>query len=427
MTAEVDVAVAVATRAKPGSDSAPARFLIFVACVLGAIAPALYGATLFGQANLFAIAELTRNHILLNWICNLFVLSASMRAKGTLDTAARRMLTSALISHGILAFSVLAFREYFSRPVMLASGALSLAVIAALMGARAMGRGPRAALIGDVSPEVKRWMSGVAEVVSDPSVDLRTYDIAVVDVGKDLSSAWTSALARAMLAGCEVRHAAEYLEYCRGRASIDHVSLEDISAPSSSYELAKRCWDIAIVVFFLPLALIVLVIALALSLVVMGRPVFFVQERVGRGGRVFRMWKLRTMRALRADEVGTATKKNDQRITPYGAFLRRFRIDELPQLWNVLIGDMSLIGPRPEQPGLTREYTSAMPAFAFRHLVRPGITGWAQVRAGYAADLAETREKLSYDLYYVKNFSLALDVHILTRTIWTLVSGSGVR
>ena len=125
--------------------------------------------------------------------------------------------------------------------------------------------------------------------------------------------------------------------------------------------------------------------------------------------------------------MGIATSHGDARITKFGAFLRRFRVDELPQLWNVLIGDMSLIGPRPEQPGLTRDYIGQMPAFAYRHLVRPGITGWAQVRAGYAANLEETRIKLSYDLFYVKNFSLALDLHVIIRTFWTIASGSGVR
>ena len=139
------------------------------------------------------------------------------------------------------------------------------------------------------------------------------------------------------------------------------------------------------------------------------------------------MYKLRTMRAPRPEDGEIATNKNDVRITYFGALLRRFRIDELPQLWNILIGDMSLIGPRPEQPGLTKQYIDAMPAFAYRHLVRPGITGWAQVRAGYAANLEETRVKLAYDLFYVKNFSLILDLQIILRTFWTIVSGSGVR
>jgi lipopolysaccharide/colanic/teichoic acid biosynthesis glycosyltransferase len=124
---------------------------------------------------------------------------------------------------------------------------------------------------------------------------------------------------------------------------------------------------------------------------------------------------------------GAATEVGDSRVTPVGRVLRRFRIDELPQLWNVLTGDMSLVGPRPEQPHLTENYTRALPAFAYRTLVRPGITGWAQLRSGYAANLVETRAKLTYDLYYIKNMSLTLDLKIALRTFWILLSGIGAR
>jgi lipopolysaccharide/colanic/teichoic acid biosynthesis glycosyltransferase len=157
----------------------------------------------------------------------------------------------------------------------------------------------------------------------------------------------------------------------------------------------------------------------------MGTPVLFTQKRVGYAGKVFTIYKLRTM--TRAPREADATAVGDMRVTGFGRFLRRFRIDELPQLWNVLKGEMSLIGPRPEQPELARAYVSQMPAFAFRHLVRPGITGWAQIRAGYAANLAETREKLSFDLYYLKNASVTLDLEIAARTAFTLLSGRGVR
>jgi lipopolysaccharide/colanic/teichoic acid biosynthesis glycosyltransferase len=139
------------------------------------------------------------------------------------------------------------------------------------------------------------------------------------------------------------------------------------------------------------------------------------------------MLKLRTMRAAAPSDAVIATTRQDPRITPFGRWLRRFRIDELPQLWNVLVGDMSLIGPRPEQPALAERYARDVPAFAYRQLVRPGITGWAQVRAGYAADLEETKIKLAYDLFYLKNFTLGLDLRILIRTVWTLISGAGVR
>ncbi len=193
------------------------------------------------------------------------------------------------------------------------------------------------------------------------------------------------------------------------------------------YRAWKRGLDLVCVVVLTPIAAPVALFAAAAIWLTMGRPVLFVQERAGLGGVPFRMLKLRTMRPAAPGDAIAATARQDPRITPLGRWLRRFRIDELPQLWNVLVGDMSLIGPRPEQPALAEQYAREVPAFAYRQLVRPGITGWAQVRAGYAADLEETKIKLAYDLFYLKNFSLGLDLQILMRTVWTLITGAGVR
>jgi lipopolysaccharide/colanic/teichoic acid biosynthesis glycosyltransferase len=168
------------------------------------------------------------------------------------------------------------------------------------------------------------------------------------------------------------------------------------------------------------------IVAAVAILITMGQPVLFTQRRIGKGGAPFTMYKLRTMAALGLVE-SRATVIRDPRITPLGKLLRRFRIDELPQLINVLRGEMSLIGPRPEQPLLTERYIVQMPAFSYRHLVKPGITGWAQVNAGYAANLAETKLKLEHDLFYIKNYSLALDLQILVRTLVTLAGGGGAR
>ena len=159
----------------------------------------------------------------------------------------------------------------------------------------------------------------------------------------------------------------------------------------------------------------------------MGGDALFIQERIGRGGTVFDMYKLRTMRERLPDEVISATSVDDPRITPLGHTLRRYRIDELPQLWNVIKGDMSLIGPRPEQVALAHTYAWSLPGFAYRHLLRPGITGWAQVRAGYAANEEETREKLSFDLYYAKYVSARLDLQIALRTLYVIGGGRQVR
>jgi sugar transferase (PEP-CTERM system associated) len=152
------------------------------------------------------------------------------------------------------------------------------------------------------------------------------------------------------------------------------------------------------------------------------------QERVGLNGDVFTIYKLRTMRA--DAETGTGpiwSRANDTRVTPIGRVLRQSRVDELPQLWNVLRGDMSFVGPRPERTEFVAQLSSRIPFFCQRHVVKPGITGWAQIRSAYAASVEDTIEKLQYDLYYIKNLSLRLDLLILAETVKTVVRQRGAR
>jgi lipopolysaccharide/colanic/teichoic acid biosynthesis glycosyltransferase len=155
-------------------------------------------------------------------------------------------------------------------------------------------------------------------------------------------------------------------------------------------------------------------------------PVLFSQIRIGRNGREFRIWKLRSMRHEEATTARFA-QPNDDRVTSVGKIIRRTRLDELPQLWNVLKGDMSLIGPRPEQAEFVRVFTHRIPAYPYRHLVRPGLTGWAQVQQGYADNEEQTAIKLSYDLYYVAHYSVVLDLLIAYKTIRIIAGGFGSR
>jgi lipopolysaccharide/colanic/teichoic acid biosynthesis glycosyltransferase len=147
---------------------------------------------------------------------------------------------------------------------------------------------------------------------------------------------------------------------------------------------------------------------------------------VGLDGRSFTLYKFRTMRS----DWGTGPRfadAGDDRLTRVGKVLRRFRVDELPQLWNVLRGDLSLVGPRPEQRPFVEQFSQTIPFYGHRHLVRPGITGWSQVNFGYADSEADTVEKLSFDLYYVKHLSPWLDLEVLGRSVWTVLSGFGAR
>jgi lipopolysaccharide/colanic/teichoic acid biosynthesis glycosyltransferase len=157
-------------------------------------------------------------------------------------------------------------------------------------------------------------------------------------------------------------------------------------------------------------------------------PVFFKQQRVGRRGEPFTLFKLRTMGV--DAEAGTGARwaaENDPRVTKFGSFLRKTRLDEIPQLWNVLKGDMGFVGPRPERPEFVQWLEGAIPYYNLRHIIRPGLTGWAQVKYAYGASVEDTKIKLQYDLYYIKHISVALDLMIAFETIKTVLLRRGGR
>jgi len=169
------------------------------------------------------------------------------------------------------------------------------------------------------------------------------------------------------------------------------------------------------------------VIALAIRLTSPG-PVLFWQPRVGRNGAIFNCYKFRTMREDAESETGAIwAADDDPRITPVGRFLRRTRLDEVPQLWNVMKGDMGFVGPRPERPEFVENLVREIPYYHLRHIIRPGVTGWAQVNYHYGASVEESKEKLRYDLYYVRNISLSLDLLIIFQTIKIVLFGRGAR
>jgi exopolysaccharide biosynthesis polyprenyl glycosylphosphotransferase len=156
-------------------------------------------------------------------------------------------------------------------------------------------------------------------------------------------------------------------------------------------------------------------------------PVFYTQNRVGKNGKIFRIYKFRSMaHGASQQQFGIWTSKNDPRVTKFGKFIRKTHLDEVPQMWNVIIGDMSVVGPRPEQPSIVEKYISLLPIYARRHMVRPGITGWWQIKSrAYEESLAEMQRRLRYDFYYIENLSVKLDIEIIFRTVYTVISGHG--
>jgi exopolysaccharide biosynthesis polyprenyl glycosylphosphotransferase len=189
------------------------------------------------------------------------------------------------------------------------------------------------------------------------------------------------------------------------------------------FERLKRVSDIALAGFGLLLALPFFPFVAAAIWIDDRGPVFFRQPRVGKNRALFDIVKLRTMRV--GGTGSDYTQKNDSRITRLGRFLRTSRLDEVPQLWNVLVGDMSLIGPRAEWVRLVEEYEKKIPCYHFRHLVKPGITGWAQINYPYGANLEDTLRKLEYDLYYIRYFSFVLDASIVLKTTHIMLFGKG--
>ena len=195
---------------------------------------------------------------------------------------------------------------------------------------------------------------------------------------------------------------------------------------SALYRFVNRLFNIAAALAGLAVSVPVIMISAVIQQIDDRGPVFYTQKRVGENGREFGIFKMRTMRLHDVSEHPlNPMSADDPRITKFGRFMRRTRIDELPQFLNILAGDMNLVGPRPEQPALVAQYASVIPFYTQRHIVPPGITGWAQVNYDYGATVEDAEKKLQYDLYYVKNKSFWLDFEIAIKTFYTMIRGKG--
>jgi lipopolysaccharide/colanic/teichoic acid biosynthesis glycosyltransferase len=186
----------------------------------------------------------------------------------------------------------------------------------------------------------------------------------------------------------------------------------------------KRMLDLIIAVSALIILSPILGIALILIGLESGFPLFYIQARTGYLGKPYSMIKLRTMKDGAEGDGAQWAKKKDSRVTKIGKFLRNWRVDEIPQFWNIIMGQMSVVGPRPERPEFQADLKDKVPFWYARNLVKPGLTGWAQIRFSYASDLSESEEKLSYDLYYLKHASFALDMEIILSTLRSVSKGS---
>ena len=266
-------------------------------------------------------------------------------------------------------------------------------------------------------------------ILDVPAFDGVRYDALVADLTLRLNDDWERFMAQASLANIPVYNVRNIRESLTGRVKVDFLSESDVGSlsPPLPYGYLKRAIDLLAVFLTAPVVLPVVAIAAVVVKLDSHGPALFVQKRVGKGNREFRIYKLRSMTTDSEKNGAQFAGAGDARITKVGHFIRKSRIDELPQLWNVLIGDMSLIGPRPEQKVFVDEFEKSISFYSYRHVVRPGISGWAQVVHGYAASEDDTRLKLEHDLYYIKNFSFWIDALIVFKTLHTMLTGFGAR
>ncbi len=279
----------------------------------------------------------------------------------------------------------------------------------------------------DKAQRRKTFATAVEQMASETSID--RIVVALDDRRGELP---VDGLLAMRFRGVTIEEVGSVLERLTGKLQLDGLRPSDLlfcegfrMKPSQQFLLRIASTLVAAVglILFLPLfPFVVLLVRLSSP-----GPVLFRQERVGLNGKVFNVYKFRTMVQNAEAEGAQWAQKNDPRVTRVGQFMRKTRLDEVPQLWNVLRGDMSFVGPRPERPEFVSWLAQELPFYEVRNMIRPGLTGWAQIRYGYGATLEQSREKLAYDLYYVKHQTLGLDLLIMFETIKTILRRRGAQ
>jgi sugar transferase (PEP-CTERM system associated) len=430
-------------------------FLLATACIIG---PDAY-TTLIYENGLLKIVSITGFTLILSYYCDLY---EPQRISGRWELYFRFLLVLSVLSF-VLAGLVFVFPGIGIAPNVLASGISILAI--ALLPWRSLyeriislklfkervyvlGKGERARTVSallstrrDAGLEVvEGWTQGeFASDIERFAADLRaasepkTHIDRVIVAMEDRRGAMpVQELLHLRLQGVVIEEAGVVTERLLGRLSLAGLNPSNLIFTHgfhvrASQQIARRLvsFSVAFIASVICLPVIpFLILAVRLS---SPGPVLFRQTRVGLGGRHFSVIKFRTMRRDAEAAGAVWATKDDPRVTRLGRFMRKTRLDEIPQLWNVLRGEMGFVGPRPERPEFVQWLTSEIPYYDLRHIIRPGITGWAQVRYQYGASLEETRQKLEYDLYYIKHLSLGLDLLIMFETIKTIILRRGAQ
>ena len=380
-----------------------------------------------------SVAELTDARVLVGAVLVAYAIAVvATRRMATVDIGPLHPLVglvTTLVSFSGVALVLLMARAYYSRTFLLS--AMAIAAVWLVIGRilkQQLFRPRLAVEHGVIATAALESRDAHWVVLDGPSLEGQEADALIADLDTNKPD-WQRFHTQCELDGIPVYHAPQVDERLTGRVSISQLSSGRLAEfrPHPLYAPFKRMLDVGVVLVTAPVSVpIGLLAAIAIKLGSPG-PLFFVQERIGQRGKRFRMIKFRSMRTDAENEGARFAARTDERITRVGSFLRQTRIDELPQFWNVLKGEMSVIGPRPEQPDFVTSFEASIPFYGYRHLVKPGITGWAQVHFGYAASEEDTRNKLEYDLYYARHCSIWLDLAIIFRTFRTIFTGDGAR
>lgn len=414
--------------------SAPQRFLEawidaslgFVFCV---VLPIPLYATVGPFSKEFGAAELT---IVATAVAYMVVWYCGRRLdafpRSTLQGNMGYVAPIAVLTYAVVATLLLLLRLDYSRFQLFGSGILTVMWMATVAQLRSRYLVRNYAVIPKASIAMMPDLPACRWLDFDEVQNRRMrVDAIVADLSLELSEAQLEALADAAISGVPVLDRRYIVESLTGRTPLGGLTPNEFGAllPSRQYLVVRRVVELVLTVAALPLLILVLGVIGAIVRYDSPGPVFFVQSRVGRRRRVFSMIKFRTM--YHGVQGPSFTKTGDPRITRVGHFLRRCRLDELPQIFNILRGEMSWVGPRPEALSLEKGYVRDIEHFALRGIVRPGLTGWAQINQGYAHEADAMRSKLEYDLYYLKHCSLWLDLVIVLRTFAVVFRGTGAR
>ena len=408
------------------------RFAIFGALVFAGLAPLALRVLLFPDPEYFhtTVNALYANLaavVVATWI-RLSVQTFPGTRSGTL------IAPSIIVAHAAVVTLLLMTRLPYDRLALLAGFIAHLVWITGLhIAVHRRVRG-RFAVVPVGSVDRLQRIDGVDwKMLREPDLAATLdCDAVVADFSADLPAEWEAFLADAALAGRVVFQVKQLTESLTGRVEVGHLSENSFGSlvPARGYFHLKALIDFVTALAALPFVVLpMLGIAAAIRFDSRG-PALFRQGRVGQAGRPIIVYKFRTMRLgadVEDERMAAMTGSDDERITRIGGFLRRSRLDELPQIINILKGEMSWIGPRPEAEVLSSWYTGEIPYYRYRHVVKPGISGWAQVNQGHVAAVDEVHAKLQFDFFYVKYFSPWLDTLILFRTVKTMLTGFGSR